>query len=213
MDKLFIDLFRTATYYTFYVEELYDIFPIHEFEKEYYKYKSEEVKKNMVEIVKSIIGMYFIIYSKKCTMCKNHANYSYLDNENNWRCYKHKTRRMIRRSLSDDLPFYIDGKLIQDYNSCMDASVKYSTLARNIDILPDEKVNYRILATMYFCLSSYMSDAPHGVYPKSYKQIISVVQKPEIIFNPLYKSLDITVGSIKKRENWITDYKEGKLFN
>ena len=210
MDKIFLDIFRTATYYTFSEPELHDIFPINILEKIYYKFKSEEVRKNMIEIIKSILNVYFVVYGQKCCMCKNYSNYTH--DEKNWYCYRHKTKKMSRRDLSDNLPFCIDGKFIHNYNSCIDAASKYSKLARDINNQVDLKVNYRTLSTMYFCLSSYMDDAPFGVYPKSYKNIVGKVYKPEIFHPVSYNSFDISDETVKKREKWVQLYKEGKLF-
>ena len=214
LNDLFYQFFTAAKYYSFSTNQICkSIVPIHLYEKAYYKYKDPEIRKNMSFILNAIIQTYCEIDYRKCSMCDDLGVYCYLNNNQICFCYKHAPSRTMK--ILPKSPFYFKRKPINNYNICMDVFVYYTDKTKSTTIDSKTKLDYRVLARCYACLSTYMDDAPIGVYPKSYKrsEFTFPQKEPEIIIKPIYNSFSLDPKHIESREKWKKLHQKDKLFN
>ena len=188
-------------------DDFYDMIPIRFFEKSYYRFKEENVRKNMLGVLSLLIKKTVVVYMGKCFCCNDSAFYIH---KNNYYCYKHKPKRSVKMECVS--PFIVNGKFVKDYSSCMDAFIHYSEKARSLDYPTYEIVYYRSFAKIYLCLSTYMHDAPKGVYPRSCNtsDLMMITKPPVIDPCPEYEKFFIDPASIDRRITEKIDYKKKK---
>lgn len=213
LNDLFYQFFTAAKYYSFSTDQLCkSIVPIHLYEKAYYKYKDPKIRENMAYILNAIIQIYCEIDYKKCSMCDDLGVYCYLNNNGICFCYKHAPSRTMK--ILPKSPFYFKRKPINNYDNCMNAFIYYADKTKSTTIDAKTKLDYRVLARCYACLSTYMDDAPVGVYPKSYKKSEFMIKQkePEIYINAPYQNFVLNPKHIDSRENWKKLHQKDKLF-